>query len=316
MRIKKILSIFSSFFPLSLLISCSTQLNITTNLKQIQKEQKKPTLQQQKEATWSLFLENSVIQNILKLAYPNEDARNSYIEFEKQIDSQKQVQRLKNDFFYYSYIRTETAAYNEESKPLFYIKSRNDIFETIRNDWLWFLYYINNIYFIKSLKSLDLFQKTGEEFTEDIRASNTSSSQFYKPKNNLFTNMLYELVNNNFDQVSTTTNTVTYFKEYKVLFTNEDNFVFDLNIKHIYDSTKTKIIDSKVTLSPWLKILPDYLNGKKTNFNLKQYFFIMLHFGEQNPFKIGPLDKTVYEESLGGDPIDFSMIDFDFDKSK
>ncbi|CRH24736.1 hypothetical protein JIY74_34610 [Vibrio harveyi] len=75
-----------------------------------------------------------MIQNILKLAYPNEDARNSYIEFEKQIDSQKQVQRLKNDFFYYSYIRTETAAYNEESKPLFYIKSRNDIFETIRND--------------------------------------------------------------------------------------------------------------------------------------------------------------------------------------
>lgn len=31
------------------------------------------------------FLENSVIQNILKLAYPNEDARNSYIEFENKL---------------------------------------------------------------------------------------------------------------------------------------------------------------------------------------------------------------------------------------
>ncbi|QJB70938.1 aromatic motif membrane protein [Mycoplasma sp. 1654_15] len=316
MKNKKIFMIFSSIFPISLLISCSSSSVSTTDLKQFKQEYKNQTFKQQKEENWRQFLENSVVQNLLKLAYPNEEDRNKYIGLQKEIDSEKQTKKLREDYFYYSYIRTETAAFDKDSTPVFYTKSRDNIFELIRNDWLWFLYYINNIYFIKSLKSLDLFQKTGEEFTEDIRASNTSSSQFYKPKNNFFTNMIYEEVNNNFDETSTIINSVTYFKEYKILFTNEDNFIFDLTVRHIYDPSKTKVIDSKITFSPWLKIFPDYLNGKKTDFNLKQYSFITLHFGAGNTLKIARLDKPIYEESLGGDPIDFSIIDFDFDKSK
>ncbi|WP_434333914.1 aromatic motif membrane protein [Mesomycoplasma hyorhinis] len=250
------------FLPSLILVSCSTQESKSdvplVALEHNKSEELTPAQQHEKE--WQTFLNNQVISNLLDLVFLHTTEKEGYINSQKFLDSEEYSKLIKGYLYYYNYSNMDS-----DGIPYAYSVALEKITNLFSKNWLWFLFYVNKIYFMK-IPNINNQDSSQIAF---IRKSNSENSSFYRPQSNVFFDIVYKKIEDNLDKPISEVN--EYSKKYQILIKNQDNFVFTINVVHTYNNLKNKIKNTSVFLSPYILIPNKNWTRQERNLNLENF---------------------------------------------
>ncbi|QJB70942.1 aromatic motif membrane protein [Mycoplasma sp. 1654_15] len=254
--------------------------NIDSETLQISKNQEEKN--NNNEEKWSKFLNNDAILNLLNIVFNNLAEKESYINSQKFLDSKIYSKLIKSYLFYYNHLNT-----NPDGNPYAYLVSQEKIKNLFSKNWLWFLFYLNKAYFMRTINPIDSVDSQLDELQKD----NSESSGFYSPTSNVFSDLVYKKVEDNFDKPLSQTK--EYFKKYSILLQNEDKFVFSIEVIHTYNNLKNKIKNTIVTLSPYIFIVNTTNDSEQNNLNLNDLAKLIFAGSTNNVKKFNLTKKNI-----------------------
>ncbi|WP_303923050.1 aromatic motif membrane protein [Ureaplasma parvum] len=284
----------------------------------------------QTQDSWTAFLNNKVINNLLITIFPNKKEREEYIKSQQEIKIEY-AHEIANWLNYYNTVQNDAnkaTVFNENttrnkinnrlfntvslSNPFAYEQARKFHNILFNKNWLWFLFNLKKQIFMLYPDD-NLFQESSEETAEGLKDSKINNrSSFYRAQSNEFIDGLYVVESSNLNKKPEELDEYTDFsKTAKFTLLNNEGFVFTISIEENYDKTK-KLISRKVNLLPWIKTLPRLMFNDhviKQEFNLANYTENSYDYNAVNFHS--PLEIKVYEDQFGGKAIRFSFVDID-----
>lgn len=295
---KKIVKGFSALSVLAglTLVSCG-QSNTIKNFSYYQSFIQKPN-------SFQNFLDNQPIQELLDFVFENKDSKEQFINRTKNIKSEVYKKELNFNLIYYNTINNRSDApveglfSTQNNQPLLYQEAKDNYSQLFNFNWLWFLAHLNQATFIRALGVNDQFRRLEEDSNLRLK-NNALANAFYQPTNSVFKNIIIvkgEKEDNN--------------QKYKVFLLNQDNFVFELDVTKTIQNDK--VVNTIVALSPWIKIYPKILDIKSLKFPFAEFVRMETNFniGDAKANNVSQVEKSVFEENLGGDPFFYTLINF------
>lgn len=295
-KIVKKMSIFSVFGGFAL-VSCG-QTSAITNLSYYESFVQKPN-------DFQNFLDNQPIQELLNFVFENPDSKKQYINKTQNIKSDIYKNELNFNLIYYNTINNQSDApiadlFSEQqnNQPILYQEAKDNYSQLFNLNWLWFLAHLNQAIFIRALGVNDQFRRLEEDSNLRLQ-DNALANGFYQPTNSVFKDII---IVKGQEQNDT--------QEYKAFLLNQDNFVFEFDISKKIQNNK--IVSTTVKLSPWIKVFPKILDFKNLHFPFSEFVRMETNFniGEGKANNVSQVEKSIFEENLGGDPFFYTLINF------
>ncbi|MXR57510.1 hypothetical protein DR096_02965 [Mycoplasma hyopneumoniae] len=298
---------FIPFFSSLFLLSCANQVNFSDFLKK--KYQKFAIISSTEKNIAQPFFENSSILELLTKIYPSQDSKKQLISRIKKIETEKNILDLAFKLNFYNPINpwpgnsSGTAFGNRQENPLLYEKAKRSFNDLFENNWLWLLANLQSAIFVRGLAEIDQFQQQNEDLNIDLKNQALKNS-FYLPKSNKFNDIVIVKLAN--ESKNTEGNGI---ENYKIFLLNEENYIFTFNMQEEYKNNK--LINTRLNLSPWIRIYPKFLNKTVEKFPLDEYARIVSNYRSGiSGVNISLVEKSIFEENQGGSPYYYTLVDF------
>lgn len=306
-RKKLIFSSFAPFLVSVFLISCGSQGNSLQSFEK--KYQKFGIISPQDKKIVQPFFQNSNISQLLDKVYDDQDSKKQLISRTLAIDTEQYRQDLSFRFSFYNTINSWPSdsiigGFGESnSNPVLFEKAKKSFNDLFDNNWLWLLANLESAVFVRGLAEIDQFQQQHEELNINLKNEALKNS-FYRPKSNKFIDIA---IVKSLTEKNNETGIET--KNYQIFLLNEENFIFSLNLKKEFKNQK--LINSKISLNPWIQIYPKFANKTSEKFPLQEYARIVSNYRNGiSGVNISLVEKSIFEENQGGNVFYYTLVDF------